>query len=484
MHASYRLLLVLCCVLLPILVGTRPAGADDWSDAKKAFRKAQRADDIQSRRDAFIDLLNFDGTEQTVDAVEEIFKALAKEESPAVILAGIEALSTFVTDEATAAIAGVLEKGRGSRRLHALLALADKPTGGGEDILLEILQGKEEPLVAQAALALGRKQVEKALPYLYALLEHDTWQIRAAAARGVERMAGGPVKDPKTGEESLPPLPAWLDSGKAIQVLAQSLETAEGRARGDVISALERISQQDFGYDIEAWKRLAAGEEASTIHARPARVPHIFGIPIYGRKVVILIDISTCTDDTHPFRDLRRLKEVLRVPGGRPAALPTIRTTKDFYGAHAKRLIKDLPTRGYRFDVIAVFQTTEPVFDRLTPVNSGTKRKAIRFIDELSVQNGPNHYLALNEALDISGTKDSVAWSLGPDEIVLMTCAIPWAPKDPNAMVGQSEVGAAIGLKARMRMVPIHTVGVGPHPFGMMQVISSQSGGTYVDLSK
>ena len=64
-----------------------------------------------------------------------------------------------------------------------------------------------------------------------------------------------------------------------------------------------------------------------------------------------------------------------------------------------------------------------------------------------------------------------------------MTCAIPWAPKDPNAMVDQSEVGAAIGLKARLRMVPIHMVGVGPHPFEMMR-ISDQSGGRYLDLSQ
>ncbi len=65
-----------------------------------------------------------------------------------------------------------------------------------------------------------------------------------------------------------------------------------------------------------------------------------------------------------------------------------------------------------------------------------------------------------------------------------MTCAIPWAPSDPDAMVGQTEVGAAIGLEARLRMVPIHSLGVGPHPFEMMRILAAQTGGRYVGLIK
>jgi len=131
-----------------------------------------------------------------------------------------------------------------------------------------------------------------------------------------------------------------------------------------------------------------------------------------------------------------------------------------------------------------VFQKVEPLFEKLAPCNSGTKRQARTWIKELSVQDGPNHFVGLTQALDVSGAKDRIAWSLGPDEIILMTCAIPWAPSDPNAMVGQTQVGAAIGLKARLRMVPIHSVGVGPHPYEMMRILATQTGGRYVDLSR
>ena len=479
-----RLPLVVLCLLLPFLAGVSDAIADEWSDTKKAFRKAQRSDEMPIRRGSYIDLLTYDGTERTNEAIDELFRALTKEESPAVVLTGIDTLSTFTSAEATTKIVDTVRRGRGARRLFALIALADRLAGGGEEILLEILQGKEEELVCQAALALGRRQHQPALPHLLRLLDHDTWQIRAAAARSLKLMAGKAVLNSKTGLEELPPAPAWLKTKEILQTLATSLESAEGRARGDVIAALERITDARFGYDVRAWKQLAEGRAASEITPIPPRIPYIFGMPIYGRKVVVLIDISTCTDSKHPFESLERKKEVLRVPNARPVALPTITTTKEFYAAHAKRLIKDLPTRGHKFEVIAVFTEIEGVFDKLAPVNSGTQRQAITFIDELNVQGGPNHYVGLNRALDISGSKDSVAWSLGPDEIVLMTCAIPWAPRDPNAMVDQSEVGAAIGLKARLRMVPIHTVGVGPHPYEMMRQISEQSGGRYLDLSR
>ncbi len=301
MRSPLRLLPLVLCLLLPVLVGVRSAGADEWSDAKKAFRKAQKAPDLKTRRDAFIDMLTFDGTEQTEDAVEEILRTLGREESPAVILTALETLSTFTSDEATEILVDAVRKGRGTRRFYALIALADRPAGGGEDLLMEVLDGKEEPLIAQAALALGHRQTEAAVPLLLPLLAHDTWQLRAAAARALEYMAGKAVLNPKTAEMEFPPVPAWLKTPEVLNALVASLETAEGRSRSDAVSALERITGRAFSNDVRAWKALLGGADPAGIRARPEAVPYIFGIPIYGRKVVLVIDISTCTDDTHPF---------------------------------------------------------------------------------------------------------------------------------------------------------------------------------------
>ena len=204
-------------------------------------------------------------------------------------------------------------------------------------------------------------------------------------------MAGEAELDTQTAKMVLPPLPTWMaaDLGRLIGALATSLETATGSARGNIVSALVRLTQQEYGYDVAAWKQLAAGTDPQAIRPQPVPVPHVFGIPIYGERVVIVVDISTCTDDTHPFQDLDRLKEVCEVPHARPVAWFTVRTTKQFFAAHAKRLIDDFPVRGHKFEVVAVFQKVESLFEKLTPCNSGTKRQATRWLDELSVQEGP-----------------------------------------------------------------------------------------------
>ena len=67
-----------------------------------------------------------------------------------------------------------------------------------------------------------------------------------------------------------------------------------------------------------------------------------------------------------------------------------------------------------------------------------------------------------------------------PDEIIFITVNMPTTGEIKEADV----VGAAIALKARLRMVPIHTVGIHFHPYDMCRDIAAKSGGVYVDLTK
>lgn len=480
MASTPRPIAVLICLLLLLVPAWPVAGAEEWRDARKDFRRAQRSEAWKERRDAYIRMLDFDGEK----AVGEILKAMAKESNYAVLLTAIETLSLFMSDEAVTALVKGLESSKGFQRNCLVVAMGGRQDASGNDVLMDIAQGTDERAAAQALLALGTKRVNEALPAFLAGLKRDEWQLRAAAARAIRALAG-PVPDPpQPGQKEKPWIAADFPTAEVLLPLAESLEISEGRERGDIVAALERITKQSFGNDPKAWRKLAGGTPADTIRAVPDHPPYLCGVPVYGRKVVVILDISTCTDDVHPFQDIARLKEVCEVPGARSVPWMKLRTTKQFMGAHVRRMINDLPGKGTKFDVIAVYQQAEPLFGKLTSANAGTKRQASEFIEELAVQGGPNHYEGLNAALDISGAKESVAWSLGPDEIILLTCAIPWAPRDPNAIVGQEEVGRIISLKGRMRMVPITTVGVGPHPWGMMQQISNMTGGTYVGLAE
>jgi hypothetical protein len=478
MRALFR---VLPWIPLAVLLAVRspPARASEWGDARKDFRRAQRSDDWKVRRDAYVLMLPYDGER----AVEEVLRGMEREDNPAVLVTGMETLATFLSPEAVATLVKALAKSKGSDRLHLIMAVGMRTDDAGDDVLLKLVKDRDEQAAAQAALALGQKRVKEALPAFLDLLQSDEWQLRAAGARAIRLLVGPPPEPPPPGKEEKPWLPEGFDPAAVVPGLAEALGKSEGSERGDIIRTLERVTRQTYGNDPDAWKAMAAGTPAEKIRPNPRPTPYIFGMPIYGRRVVLIVDISTCTDDTHPFDGMDRLKEVCQVPGGRPVPWYNLRTTKQFIRAHAKRLIDDLPDDA-KFEVIAVFQRTESLFGRLTPANSGTRRQAATWLDELAIQNGPNHYEALMAALDVSGASDNVAWSLGPDEIILMTCAIPWAPRDPNAIVNQEEIGRIVGLKARLRMVPIDTVGVGPHPFGMMKAISDLSGGVYEDLSK
>ena len=72
-------------------------------------------------------------------------------------------------------------------------------------------------------------------------------------------------------------------------------------------------------------------------------------------------------------------------------------------------------------------------------------------------------------------TSDGAAWKRGPDEIIFVTCNMPTVGDLTEANV----VGAAIALKARLRMVPIHTIGIESHPYEMLATIARETGGVY-----
>ncbi|MHC5010363.1 MAG: HEAT repeat domain-containing protein, partial [Planctomycetota bacterium] len=476
MVSLLRRLLVAVGLCLLVAGGAPPAAADDWTDARSAFREAQRLDEWKLRQAAYLQLLEFDDER----GAAEVIRAMGREKNPAVLLTGIETLAGFRSQGALGEILDLLRPPKGDKGFYALLALAERTAPGGQDVLMEILQGKDEMFAAQAAIALGRKQFQEAIPFLLDLLGHESWQLRAAGARAIRLLAGPVPPDPAPGKEPEPWLPAWFRPDDYLGPLAEALAKGEGRERAEMIEALERISKQDFGYDVAAWRSLAAGTPPAQIRRRPEHPPYIFGIPIYGRRVVMILDNSVCNDDPHPFEERSRLQELCKVPGARDVPWYELRTTKQFYAAHTKRLINDLPSGDAKFDLVIFTGEVRPVFGKLTPVNPGTRARAIKVLEGLEVKNGVDSLGAFLEALDIAGRKDSAAWKQGPDEVIFMSCSIPWLAE----VTDQDIVGATVALRAQRRMVPVHTIGVGPHPFVLMKIISPRSGGTYLDLSR
>ena len=201
---------------------------------------------------------------------------------------------------------------------------------------------------------------------------------------------------------------------------------------------------------------------------------YVFGIPLYGRRVVFVLDNSLRNGDPHRFGTGERLRTLCEVPGRRPILHMRLLTVGQFARAHYKRAIRDLP-KGSRYELIVFNASIHSTFGKFASASSASRNLSDEVLDTLKPDDGIATYGALTAALDMGGSADSKAWKKGPDEIVFMTCNMPTTGEIKDADV----VGAAIALKARLRMVPIHTIGIESHPYGMLGAIAKETGGVY-----
>jgi hypothetical protein len=447
-----RALPCLLVLLLASLAAARPARADGWEETRETFRAAMKSEEWKERQDAYLYLSGYDRPE----AVEEIRRALDKETNAAVELAAVDALAAQKSQGSREILFQVARKGKGRERLLVLNALARQKSLDVGALLLEVAAGRDGPAAAQAALGLKDQKHPDTVQVLLPLLKHKSWQVRRAAAI--------------TLREFRP--------DEAVKPLADALALSTGRDRNEIIAALFEITGEKFGNDPAAWKALARGTPPEEIRARPTHPPYAFGVPIYGQRVVVCLDNSLRMTDRHPFDD-ERLRALSTAPDGK--AIPWIRVATNGQFAHAqvKHLIRGF-TKGTKFELILFNEMVRPVFGGLANVGTASRNTVFEALDGLEPDNGIAAYTALEQALDIAGPGDARAWKSGPDEIIYITVNMPTA----GEVVEADLVAAAIGLKARLRMVPIHTVGIHFHPYEMCRQIAALTGGVYVELTK
>lgn len=448
------LLFALLALILAAEIVLSPARADDWTDDRSAFRSEVRSEDWRMRRDAYLLLTNHDSAE----AVDEALNALDDERNAAVVLGALDALGMMVTMEARGRLFELARKGKGVEVLLAIRVLSTREGDDVDAVLLEVARGKDAPSIAQAVLALAARETlpAGAAGTFKKLLAHKDWQVQSAAARAILAHP-----DPT-----------------AVAELAAAFAKAKGRERHDLIGALEKTTGHAYGNDPKAWTALAKGTPPAEIQAQPTLVPTAFGIPVYGRRVVIVLDNSLRMGDPHPF-DTERLRELCDPRDG--DAIPWFRMSliSHFAHAHVKHLIQGLP-KGTRFELIAFNEFVQPTFGELVSVGAASRKLALETLEALKTDDGIATFAALNAALDIEGAKEAKAFKSGPDEILFVTVNQP----TKGDVTEGDLVASAIAMKASRRMVPIHTVGIHFHPYAMCQRLAESTGGTYVNLVK
>lgn len=475
-HARRAIPLILAAMAIVLSSGST-AVADDWSDAKKAFKRAQRSDDWKTRAAGYGELAFFDGTK----AVEEILKQLGKEKNEAVGLAAVKAMQAFVTDGAKEQLQKELVKQKDGRKLLVMLTLEAMEGNHGNSYLMELLQSdKDLQLKCQAALVLGRRQVKAAAGFFMDMLFHKDWHVRAAGARALDLLAGkvpDKPQDPKAKPKPFPP--EWYPTKNAMTALVDALDVAEGSERRAIIAALERVGKAKLGWDPPAWRQLIGGTAVDKITKNPKHPPYFFGVPVWGKRIAIVMTLNHRLSEPHNYPDRTRLQELCEVPGARSVAWPRMKSNGHFISKHLQRTVKDLPA-DTKFNLFLMGQKVDSLFPRLTGANSSNKNKVITWLEEFKTDAGNDMYSGLNAALDVSGKKDTAAWGKGPDEVLVVTCAVPWLAE----ITDQQVIGSAVGLKARRRMVPIVAVGVHEHPYALMELLGELTGGVYLSLER
>ncbi|MGH7582870.1 MAG: HEAT repeat domain-containing protein [Gemmatimonadales bacterium] len=112
--------------------------------------------------------------------LDELARAVARPETPIVVTRALHALGR----EGAAALLTALTGARGPERRAYVDALAGCRDVDG--LLLEALSNARRELVRDAALLLGRRQVERAVPQLATLLKQSQVEVRTAAWHALE----------------------------------------------------------------------------------------------------------------------------------------------------------------------------------------------------------------------------------------------------------------------------------------------------------
>jgi hypothetical protein len=434
----------------------RPASAD-LEAAKKVFADGSKSGEWKTRRSAYLALTDHDSPV----SVRMVLGGLATEPNLAVAAAAVDGLSNFRGDESRGALLDAAKKAKGAERLYAIVALEKQRAPEVDAFLLEALAAGPPLVAAQAALSLGSPGRAGAAPALGKALAHDVPQVRIAAARAL----------------------ATLGDAAAVKPLADRLKLEKGRVREEVVRALETLTKKKLGDAPLKWAAAAAGDDPDQVEEKPALPPTFFGIPVTGERVAFVLDRSLLMADPHPFNGAEhraRLESLCTPPDGERIPFRLIKSKMQLAVAHVLHAVEGFPP-GTKYEVITFAADVHGVFGKKWANASAATRKTLDVaLQGLEVDDGIAIWDALAAAFDLGGPGDERGWKAGPDVVLLVTNNIPTKGEvtDPDA------VAAGTALRARLRLVPVHVVGIGNHPFTLADALARRSGGTYVNLSK
>lgn len=493
-------LLVLALATLP-MVAIAGVSDEEWKTAEKAFKSEySRGDKAQACRDL--------GDVDDVRAVKLLWKVLTRYRPD---------------DDTKSAIRQALAKASDSESIDFL---AETVTGKMKDeervilcrVLAEINNPKvgkalvglvddKDPIVRASALnaiaALGEKS---AVPGVIRALDAKEWQVRAAAIECCVK----------------------LMDDRTVIPLIDRMDQEKGRLEGDIIKALRSMTgeKKETSLEWKAWwnQNKSSGlngggwdawtdqeETGSTAKAGDdggGSVATYYGIKIYSKKMVFVIDMSGSMDNKWEGKKPVQRRQTVTLTGegsgkkGKPRKATLdwgkIKTKWDLAREQLIFTLRQLPPSA-EFTIIYYHEKVKVWKPKLVKADSSAVNAAISHLRKIKPQKATNIYGALKKAFQIGGNVADQApvelsgggsFKKGGDTIFFLTDGWPTAGKiywkKPGARKEKEEdewlvpMMEAVHKWNAVRKIKVHTVGIGEHCEALMEQLASEFGGDYI----
>jgi HEAT repeat protein len=331
-------------------------------------------------------------------------------------------------------------------------------TIGGRNVIPPLgkaLRDKDARVKTAALLSLGALRAEEEVKAILKVLEDKDWMVRSAAIEAL-----GKIRD-----------------SRAIEPLLERLEAEEGILRDDTAKALERITGQELGDAIQAWKawwaknrtRVLAGERPESEPEKPpppnsAEKDRYHELVIKSKRTIFIIDVSeSMSYSTEEYQEKPKRGEISRLQLAQRELARTLRK----YGENGT------------FAVIAFHTLVKAWRPGMVKATRVMKEDSAEWVEALVPTGTTNIYAALELAFQMAGmgVYDKY-YPPAADTIYLLSDG---APTNEDLSADDFErILRAVREWNRLGRMKIHTIGLKGHSVEFMSRLAKENGGTYV----
>jgi uncharacterized protein YegL len=439
--------LFLGSLLVLTLAGWLPAGtagaAEKLSERDRVTLTAKlRSKQVDSRLDAVKKLAQF----PEVEAARLLLKFALRDTSDQVRRAGYTALVGFKNESEVCELL-IDQLNRQAKQLRP------DPT---TPLLLCVLLSSELPDVQKSSLRYVNDKLAPARDgplFVTALADALALRHESVDVAPLKRLAESKTMENFAVRRSIVRALGQIDDSEALDALIGLLTKIDGEARADAIEYLALVTKQQLAEPADWqdwWAKNKAAFQFPALFERPrtrayenliyGRASTYYGLPLYARRIVFIIDASGSMEGARIVAAKRELTSAIEA-------------------------LKDNVSFG-----IVVFNSRVVVWKReLVEAISSNKQAALQFVDKI----GANDQTATYDAL-------AAAFLVDAEAIYLLTDGAP----SMGRYVQFDDIVRAISDQNRSRRESIYTIGIGPGEAGspfehFLEQLAQQNYGLY-----